>query len=74
ACSNNEQEEAQEELEIAYQGDSLDMAFNILYILDVLRSVNSEDMELAFGTEKSSGLFTILNNDRFKYVVMPMRI
>ncbi|MBN3860439.1 DNA polymerase III subunit beta [Neisseriaceae bacterium PsAf] len=74
ACSNNEQEEAQEELEIAYQGDSLDMAFNILYILDVLRSVNSEDMELAFGTEKSSGLFTIPNNDRFKYVVMPMRI
>lgn len=73
-CSNNEQEEAQEELEIAYQGDSLDMAFNIQYLLDVLRSVNEEEVELAFAQEKNPCLLTIPNNNFFKYVVMPMRI
>lgn len=73
-CSNNEQEEAQEELEIAYQGGELEAGFNINYLLDVLRSIHSEDMQLAFGDANRSTLFTIPNDPNFKYIVMPMRI
>ncbi|MFH4354028.1 MAG: DNA polymerase III subunit beta [Neisseriaceae bacterium] len=74
SCSNNEQELAQEELDIVYQGAQLDMAFNIIYLLDVLRSVKSEAVRLAFGSEKSSSLFTVPDNQHFKYIVMPMKI
>ncbi|MFS6937537.1 DNA polymerase III subunit beta [Neisseria animaloris] len=73
-CSNNEQEEAREELEIAYQGGELEVGFNIGYLMDVLRNVHADDMQLAFGDANRSTLFTIPNNPDFKYIVMPMRI
>lgn len=73
-CSNNEQEEAQEELEIAYQGESFESGFNITYLLDLLRNLNSEDVQLAFSSPERSTLFTIPNSSEFKYVAMPMRI
>ena len=73
-CSNNEQEEAQEELEIAYQGNELEVGFNISYLMDVLRNVHADDLQLAFGDANRSTLFTIPDNPNFKYIVMPMRI
>lgn len=73
-CSNNEQEEAQEDLEIAYQGEALEVGFNITYLMDVLRNVQVEDFQLAFGNANQSTLFTIPGNPDFKYIVMPMRI
>jgi len=72
--SNSEQEEAQEELEIKYTGDAIDIGFNVSYLLDVLNNVNTPQIECSFGDSNSSGVFTIPGNDRFKYVVMPMRI
>ena len=74
SCTNNEQEEAQEELEVAYGGDVLDIGFNITYLLDVLNNVQSEDIECAFGDANSSMLVTVPDNPEFRYVVMPMRI
>lgn len=73
-CSNNEQEEAQEELEVSYKGEALDIGFNISYLLDVLNNLTSETIQCSFGDANSSALITIPNNDNFKYVVMPMRI
>ena len=73
-CSNNEQEEAQEELEVNYKGEALDIGFNISYLLDVLNNLTCETVQCSFGDANSSALITIPNNDNFKYVVMPMRI
>ena len=72
--SNAEQEEAQEELEIDYQGDKLDIGFNVTYLLDVLNNLSSETIEWRFNDGNSSALITLPGNDHFKYVVMPMRI
>ncbi len=72
--TNNEQEEAQEEIEIDYQGDPLDIGFNVTYLLDVLNNVASEEIEWHFNDGNSSALLTVPGNDHFKYVVMPMRI
>ncbi|WP_037586591.1 DNA polymerase III subunit beta [Stenoxybacter acetivorans] len=73
-CSNGEQEEAREELEIAYQGEALEVAFNISYLMDVLRNTHADELQLAFGDAMRSTLFTIPDNPNFKYIVMPMRI
>ncbi|MBS4069014.1 MAG: DNA polymerase III subunit beta [Sulfurimonas sp.] len=73
-CSNNEQEEAQEELEIEYNGTPLDIGFNVRYLLDVLNNLNEGEITCSFGDVNSSALITLPNNDDFKYVVMPMRI
>jgi len=72
--TNAEQEEALEELEIDYQGDKLDIGFNVTYLLDVLNNLSSETVDWRFNDGNSSALITLPGNDKFKYVVMPMRI
>ena len=72
--TNAEQEEAQEEIEVAYQGDSLDVGFNVTYLLDVLNNVDVDTIECRLADANSSALFKLPGNERFKYVVMPMRI
>ena len=72
--SNAEQEEAQEELEVKYGGDALDIGFNVNYLLDVLNNVPGNDIECAFGDSASSALISYASEKDFKYVVMPMRI
>jgi DNA polymerase-3 subunit beta len=74
ACTNTEQEEAFEEIEIAYSGDALDIGFNVTYLLDVLANLASEKVTCSFGDANSSVLVTISEDPNFKYVVMPMRI
>ncbi|MGL6071162.1 DNA polymerase III subunit beta [Craterilacuibacter sp.] len=73
-CTNSEQEEAEEELEIAYDGGELEIGFNINYLLDVLTNLPADTLQLAFGDAGRSALFTIPGNSNFKYIVMPMRI
>ena len=73
-CTNSEQEEAEEELEVAYEGDPLDIGFNITYLLDVLQNLATSQVQLAFGDANSSALVTVPDRDDYKYVVMPMRI
>ncbi len=45
-CTNSEQEEAEEELEVAYTGEALDIGFNITYLLDVLQNLSVDRVEL----------------------------
>jgi DNA polymerase-3 subunit beta len=73
-AANAEHEEAQEEIEIDYSGDAIDVGFNVGYLLDVLNNASSELVEWGFNDANSSALMTLPGNDRFKYVVMPMRI
>ncbi len=73
-AANAEQEEAQEEIEVDYNGDAIDVGFNVGYLLDVLNNSSVETVEWGFNDANSSALLTIPGNDRFKYVVMPMRI
>jgi len=72
--SNADQEEAQEELEVKYTGDALDIGFNVNYLLDVLNNVPGSGLECAFGDASSSALISYGSEKGFKYVVMPMRI
>jgi DNA polymerase-3 subunit beta len=73
-CKNNEQEEAEEELEIQYHDEAVDISLNITYLLDLLNNVESETVQCALENANSSVLITIPGNDAFKYIVMPMRI
>lgn len=72
--SNSEQEEAEEEMEIPYGGDSLDIGFNVTYMIDVLTNVSNDSVTFAFNDANSSCLVTIPGDENYKYVVMPMRI
>ena len=73
-AANAEQEEAQEEIEVQYSGDALDVGFNVGYLVDVLNNGHSDEVVWSFNDGGSSALITVPGNERFKYVVMPMRI
>jgi DNA polymerase III subunit beta len=72
--TNAEQEEAVEDLDCEYQGQPLNVGFNITYLLDVLNNLKTPKVKLEFGDTNSSALLTVPGDEGFKYVVMPMRI
>jgi len=74
ASSNAEQEEAKEELEIDYDGDAIEIGFNVTYLIDVLANSNDDMVKLELQDSAASALFSLPAQPGFKYVVMPMRI
>ncbi len=72
--TNADQEEAQEDIEIDYAGEPLDIGFNVTYLLDVLANLRTERVKFALGDALGSALITMPDSEKFKYVVMPMRI
>ena len=74
ASSNAEQEEAQDELDIDYGGDAIEIGFNVTYLIDALANMSQDMVQVCLADANSSALLTIPENASFKYVVMPMRI
>jgi DNA polymerase III subunit beta len=74
ASSNAEQEEAKEELEVDYEGDAIDIGFNVTYLIDVLSNVSHDMVKIELQDSSASALLSVPEMPGFKYVVMPMRI
>jgi DNA polymerase III subunit beta len=74
ASSNAEQEEAKEELEVDYDGDAIEIGFNVTYLMDALANMDQEMIKIELQDTNSSALITVPEQAGFKYVVMPMRI
>jgi len=73
-ANNPEQEQAEELLDVDYQGESLEIGFNVSYILDVLNNYHGEQVTLCLGDSNSSALIEDKNNFNALHVVMPMRL
>lgn len=73
-CKNNEQEEAQDDIDIQYADEEIDISLNITYLLDLLNNITAETIQCAFENTNSSVLITIPGNEDYKYIVMPMKI
>lgn len=74
SSSNAEQEEAKEEIEIDYDGDAIEIGFNVTYLREALANMNQEMVTVSLQDSNSSALLTVPEQSGFKYVVMPMRI
>lgn len=73
-ASNPDLGEAQEELEVSYQGKNLEIGFNARYLLDVLAILpENSELEMGLGDQLSPGVIR-LEDASYQYVVMPMRI
>jgi DNA polymerase-3 subunit beta len=71
---NPEQEEAEEELEVEYNGEDIEIGFNVNYLLDALGAVESDEVTLSVQDSNSSCLIRQPGNDDCTFVVMPMRL
>ena len=71
---NPEQEEAEEEVELEYSGDDIEIGFNVNYLLDAIGAVEGDEVTLSVVDSNSSCLVREPGNDSNKFVVMPMRL
>jgi DNA polymerase-3 subunit beta len=71
---NPEQEEAEEEIEVGYDGGDLEVGFNVNYLLDALAAIDGQEVELGLTDSNSSCLIRSPGNAGARYVVMPMRL
>ncbi len=71
---NPEQEEAEEHIEVQYDGKDLEVGFNVNYLLDALAAIDGQEVELGLTDSNSSCLIRSPGNSSARYVVMPMRL
>jgi DNA polymerase-3 subunit beta len=73
-ANNPEQEEAEEEVSVNYQGEDLEIGFNVGYLLDVLNVLKGDNIKFTLADSNSSALVEDAANGSAVYVVMPMRL
>jgi DNA polymerase-3 subunit beta len=71
---NPEQEEAEEELEVGYAGDELEIGFNVNYLLDALAAIDSPEVQIGLTDSNNSCLIRAAADATTSFVVMPMRL
>lgn len=71
---NPEQEEAEDSVEVSYQGDEVEIGFNVTYLLDALSAIDGETVEIGLTDANSSCLIRSPASASVRYVVMPMRL
>lgn len=72
--NNPEQEEAQEELDVSYSGEEIEIGFNVSYLVDALNAIKQGEVTLTLIDANSSCLVQGVGDDSSRYVVMPMRL
>ena len=73
-ANNPEQEQAEEIVNVEYQGDNLEVGFNVSYLLDVLSVLDGNKVRLSLADSASSALLEEAETGDSLYVVMPMRL
>ena len=73
-ANNPEQEQAEENLAVIYQGEPLEIGFNVGYLLDVLGVLTGESVRFSLSDPNSSALMEEVEGGDSLYVVMPMRL
>ena len=73
-ANNPEQEEAEEQVAVGYEGDRMEIGFNVSYLQDVLNVLDTEQIQLSVSDANSSALIEGMGKDDAVYVVMPMRL
>jgi len=71
-ANNPDQEEAEEKLEVEYDGDEMEIGFNVNYLLDALGAVDEDGVQLGLSDANSSCLINCPTSAETKFVVRPM--
>ena len=71
---NPEQEEAQEEVTADYDGDMLEIGFNVSYMIEAISSLQGQHVTIGLTDANSSCTITAPDTKTPLYVIMPMRL
>lgn len=71
---NPEQEEAEDQIEVGYEGEEIEIGFNVNYLLDALAAIDTDRVQIGLTDANSSCLIMAPGSSAARYVVMPMRL
>jgi DNA polymerase-3 subunit beta len=71
---NPEQEEAEDQIEVGFSGEDLEIGFNVTYLLDALAAIDVDSIEIGLTDGNSSCVVRAPGDASVKFVVMPMRL
>ncbi|PAV26884.1 DNA polymerase III subunit beta [Tamilnaduibacter salinus] len=73
-ANNPDQEQAEDALSVDYDGEELQIGFNVGYLVDVLNAVDEDQVLMTLSDANSSALMQAQHDEKSLYVVMPMRL
>jgi len=73
-ANNPEQEKAEEEIEVDYSGNKIEIGFNVNYLLDALSAIDEDKVQILMVDQNSSCLLQQPGSADCKYIIMPMRL
>lgn len=81
-ATNPEQEQAEEIIDVDYQGESLEIGFNVAYLIDALNAIENDSVIFKLSDSNASALVhgvkivdgVAVDDDSSQYVIMPMRL
>jgi DNA polymerase-3 subunit beta len=65
--------EATESLDVTYSGEPMRIGFNGYFLLDLLSVVRNGQVEIAFKDAESAAELRPIDQEQFRYVIMPTR-
>ena len=74
SSNNPEQEQANDEMVVDYTGESVEVGFNVNYILDALRNLDTDMAVLGLQDSNTSCTIKSPNIETTLYLIMPMRL
>lgn len=73
-ANNPEHEQAEDYLDVIYDGGDLQIGFNVSYLIDVMNAISDDSVKLTLSNSNSSALIESTDSSDRLYVVMPMRL
>ncbi len=70
--NNPEQEQAEDEIDVEYSGEKLEVGFNVSYLLDAVSIIQTDKVRLSISSPKSGCLLLPEEEGNCKYIVMPL--
>lgn len=73
-ANNSDQEQAEEAVALDYAGNTMEIGFNVAYLLDVVSTITTKCIRCVFTSPNDGVLIEPAEGDQSIYVVMPMRL
>ena len=71
--SNAEMGDIVEEMDACLNGEEVDIAFNAKYIMDVIRNISDDELNMKFNSNVSPCVFLPKEGEDFLYLILPVR-
>lgn len=74
---NAERGESLDEVPIEYEGERLDVGFNVSYVMEFLKNMKSKQIEISLKDAGNQGLFRMAGQEEigdYNHIIMPMRL